>query len=210
MLASHELGVLTGLFPEKSPQTLKDIQKKCSYSYERIHSAVKSLDERGAIDMKRYGNVMVVTPNYNSDLAFLAYLHYMVSLKAKMFDEHRAAGMKSQTTLGKPKMSRLNLPLDDILSCLFDISGLDADLISITEVSRTPRNKISFFYSQRKSIESSRIDNLLLSMRYKYPNIKIEPRLESEEAIKRKREDLTYLNSVVVKGLENFYRIFYL
>jgi len=210
MLAPHELGVLTSLFPEKSSMTLKDVQKKCSYSYERIHSAVKSLDEKGAIDVKRYGNVIVVSPDYKSDLAFLGFLHYMVSLRVKMLNEHKTAGMKNFMLGAKAKNNSKNPVVDDIFSCLLEISNIDADMISITEVSRTPRNKIAFFYSPKRSVEGSRIDNLLLSMRYKYPTIRIEPRMEPEENLERKKEDTLYLNSVVLKGIEKFYHLFYL
>jgi hypothetical protein len=210
MLASHELGVLKSLFPEKSPQTLKDLQKKCQYSYERIHSAVKSLDERGAINLKRYGNVIVATPNYGSDLAFLAYLHYMVSLKTRMFEEHRATSQKIQKIPAWQKKQPFAYAADEINSCLYDISEIDSELVAVTEVSRTPKNKVSFFYTQKRSLEPVKIENLLLSMRYKYPNIKIEPRAETKDTLERKKNDPACLGSVVIKGLENFYRIFYL
>lgn len=204
MLPMNELGVLVSLFPEKSPRTLKEIQKKCPYSYERIHSAVNALGDKNALDNKRYGNVIVLSPNYSSDLTFLAFVHYMVAMKSRMYDEHRAR--PAQIVPGSQKASHAfsKRMQDDMISCLMEIERLEGEIISIAEISRTPKNKISFFY-----VGGRNLLNDLMKMEYRY-NIKIDARMETEETLRKKRDDPNYLNSVVLKGLEKFYRLFYL
>lgn len=204
MLPMNELGVLVSLFPEKSPRTLKEIQKKCPYSYERVHSAANALGEKKALENKRYGNVIVLSPNYSSDLTFLGFVHYMIAMKTRMYDEHKTKS--SPIVPGSQKSASVfsRRFQDDIYSCLMEIERLEAELVSIAEISRTPKNKISFFYVGGKNLL-----NEFMKMEYRY-NVKIDARMETEETLRRKRDDLNYLNSVVLKGLEKFYRLFYL
>ena len=97
--------------------------------------------------------------------------------------------------------------INNLESCLKNIEILDpklTDIISITEISTIPKNKITLFYVGNKSFEK---ELMKLEIRY---NIKIQSIAETEESLSKKKEDNKYINSTVIKGFEKFYRIFYL
>ncbi|MGC9310105.1 MAG: hypothetical protein ACP5E4_00080 [Candidatus Aenigmatarchaeota archaeon] len=203
MLQMNELGVLVSLFPDKAFRTIKEVQKRCSYSYERIHSAIGVLGKKEALHTKRYGNVIVVAPNYNSDLTFLAFVHYMIGLKTRMYSEQAAKLPPIIPGAQKGVSTSLRGCGDEMVSCLREIENMNAEIIAIAEISRTPKNKISFFYTKDRNI----VDQIL-KLEYRY-GIKIDSRMETEDTLRAKKEDPFYLNTIVLKGLEKYYNIFY-
>jgi len=204
MLDKNELVVLSNLFPEKT-KTISEIKKTCKYSYERIYSALWSLKKKKILELKKYGNTIVAFPNYNSLITFLGFIYYSILKRNNLF-----AYLKDEKFINSLSEMKRKILIDDINSlesCLKNIEILDpklTDIISITEISTIPKNKITLFYVGNKSFEK---ELMKLEIRY---NIKIQPIAETEESLSKKKEDNKYINSTVIKGFEKFYRIFYL
>ena len=204
MLDKNELVVLSNLFPEKT-KTISEIKKTCKYSYERIYSALWSLKKKKILELKKYGNTIVAFPNYNSLITFLGFIYYSILKRNKLLSY-----LKDEKFMKSLSEMRKKILIDDINnleSCLKNIEILNPkliDIISITEISIIPKNKITLFYVGNKSFEK---ELMKLEIRY---NIKIQPIAETEESLSKKKEDNRYIYSTVIKGFEKFYRIFYL
>ena len=204
MLDKNELVVLSNLFPEKT-KTISEIKKTCKYSYERIYSALWSLKKKKILELKKYGNTIVAFPNYNSLITFLGFIYYSILKRNKLLSY-----LKDEKFMKSLSEMRKKILIDDINnleSCLKNIEILNPkliDIISITEISIIPKNKITLFYVGNKSFEK---ELMKLEIRY---NIKIQPIAETEESLSKKKEDSRYIQSIIIKGFEKFYRIFYL
>ncbi len=202
MLSKNELDVLASLFPEKNFKTIREIQKNGNYSYERTYSALWSLRDKRIVDLKRYGNVIVATPNYNSDFSLLGFVYHAVNKKTNFYEEQKSFfGAENPT---KTKKAVVVIDSEEIINCIKKIENLDAELISIIEISTKPKNKITFFY-----IGDKKLANEVLKIEYIY-NIRVDPIIETIESLSKRKEDPKYLNSVILKGFEKFYTIFYL
>ncbi|MBN2095765.1 MAG: hypothetical protein JW727_06995 [Candidatus Aenigmarchaeota archaeon] len=203
VLPPNELGVLVSLFPEKHFKTLKEIQKKCGYSYERVHSAVQSLSEKGIVGTKRYGNVIVAFPNYHSDFAFLGFVHYTTESKSRFYTD--SMGILSQKARKVQDSGSVHERTPgEISSCLSGLEKLDAELVSVLDFSIMPVKKVALMVLGPKYLSEE-----LLKMEYRC-GLRFDAQFETIESISRKRDDSRYLNGIVVKGVEKFYRAFYL
>ena len=205
MLDKNELIVLSNLFPEKI-KTISKIKETCKYSYERIYSALWSLKDKKIVELKKYGNTIVANPNYNSQITFLGFIYYSILKKNNLL-----LNLKDKKFLEGLSERRKKAIIEDINSleaCLKDIETLNpklTEIISIIEISTTPKNKITLLYVGDKSFES---ELMKLEIRH---NIKIHSVSETEDSLIKKKEDNLYLyNATVIKGFEKFYRIFYL
>jgi DNA-binding Lrp family transcriptional regulator len=198
MLPPNEIDVLVSLFPERRPCTLKELQDRCGYSYERVHSAVKSLEKKGIIKAGRYGNVIVACPNYSSDYSFLGFVYHMVRKKDLLLRAQRLANK------GKPVLSAEGAEKSaDVVGAISEIEGLNAETLAILEISREAKPKISLIFTKDRNA----IDNIL-KIEYRR-NLRIDATMETEETLRKKKEDPRYLNCVVFKGFEHFYNYYY-
>ncbi len=53
-----ELRVLAGFFPATKNITIKELEQKSDYSYERVYSSLKKLKEYGAVMRKKVGKIL--------------------------------------------------------------------------------------------------------------------------------------------------------
>ena len=65
-----ELRVLAGFFPATKNITIKELEQKSDYSYERVYSSLKKLKEYGAVMRKKVGKILTFSLVPESDLAF--------------------------------------------------------------------------------------------------------------------------------------------
>ena len=204
MLDKNELVVLSNLFPEKT-KTISEIKKTCIYSYERIYSALWSLKKKGALELKKYGNTIVAFPNYNSSITFLGYIYYSIYKRNNLLSYLK--DKKFINGLSERRRKILIEDLNNLEGCLKNIESLDpnlTDILSVIEISTIPKNKITLLYTGNKTFEK---ELMKLEIRY---NTKIQPIAETEESLSKKKEDSRYIQSIIIKGFEKFYRIFYL
>ncbi len=69
--------MLRCFFPEAEEMTIKQIQKKCNYSYERVHNALRKLEEKRIIKSDKKGKTLLFKADYNHLYLKLAFYHYM-------------------------------------------------------------------------------------------------------------------------------------
>lgn len=200
MLPRNELKVLASLFPDKDYKTIKEIQKKCGYSYERVYSAVLSLRKKNILELRRYGNVLVAGVNYNSDFALLGFIHYAINRKLKFYEEQKNILYKGE--LSKGGASKV-LDSDKISECIGKAENLNAEFMSVIEVSTKPKNRITFFYIGDKKLETE-----LLGLEYKY-NVRLDSVKGTMGLLKDPENAKKYQDGVILKGFENFFTAFY-
>ncbi len=199
MLPRNELEVIASLFPDKEFKTIKEIQKKCGYSYERVYSAVLALRKKNILELKKYGNVIVAGINYNSDFALLGFIHYAINRKLNFYEEQK--NILYGGDLSKGGASKV-ADSDQISECIKKVENLNSEFMSVIDVSTKPKNKITFFYIGDKKLETE-----LLGLEYKY-NVRLDSVRGNLELLKDP-ENAKYLNGVILKGFENFFTAFY-
>lgn len=202
MIPRNELDVIVSLFPERNYKTIKEIQKKGTYSYERTYSALWSLRDKKVVDLKKYGNVIVAKLIYTSDFALFGFVYYSIIRKNKFYEDQKNFFSLEKSAKTRKLQSIINS--EELIACIKEIENLNTELISILEVSTEPKNKIVFF-----CVGDNKLKDESLKIEYKH-NIRIDPIIETENSLIEKKDDLKYLNSVVLKGFEKFYTIFYL
>jgi predicted nucleotidyltransferase len=84
MLEEVELRVLAAFFPDAGEKTLRELQGRSGYSYERVYSAVRSLEQKGLVSGKKVGKTLVYSILTSSDAALLAFI-YSTVLKKEQF-----------------------------------------------------------------------------------------------------------------------------
>lgn len=199
MLPRNELEVIASLFPDKELKTIKEIQKNCGYSYERVYSAVLSLRKKNILELKKYGNVIVAGVNYNSDFALLGFVHYAINRKLNFYAEQKNILYGGE--LSKGGVSKV-ADSDQISECIRKAENLNSEFLSVIDVSTKPKNKITFFYIGDKKLETE-----LLGLEYKY-NVRLDSVKGSMEILKDP-SNVKYREGVILKGFENFFTSFY-
>jgi len=69
--------VLRCFFPEAEEMTIKEIQERCGYSYERVHNTLKKLEKKKIIESKKRGRTLLFKADYNNLYLELSFYHYM-------------------------------------------------------------------------------------------------------------------------------------
>ena len=64
-------------FPEAEEMTIKQIQERCGYSYERVHNALKKLEEKKIVKLDKKGKTLLFKADYNHLYLKRAFHHYM-------------------------------------------------------------------------------------------------------------------------------------
>jgi len=82
LLNSREIEVLSSFFPEAEPITASQIQKRCGYSHERVHSALKTLEKEGIITSKPVGKAFLYSVR-NFGAAYISSAHLALEKKEK-------------------------------------------------------------------------------------------------------------------------------
>jgi len=191
MLDDVELRVLAGFFPDAGEKTLKELQGRSGYSYERVYSALKSLEQKGLVSGRKVGKTLVYAISTSSDAALLAFIYSTVSKKEqftkkfpnvwKVLDEFLAkASLQMAILFGSYAKGEAKEGSDIDLLC---VNGDDAEKVA-------------------------------LSLRHKY-NLRITPVLVKKGDFKNIKEenpefwrDLIEFG-IVLKGQETFYELVY-
>jgi predicted nucleotidyltransferase len=191
MLDDVELRVLAGFFPDAGEKTLKELQGRSGYSYERVYSALKSLEQKGLVSGRKVGKTLVYAILTSSDAALLAFTYSTVSKKEqftkkfpnvwKVLDEFLAkASLQMAVLFGSYAKGEVKEGSDIDLLC---VNGDDAEKVA-------------------------------LSLRHKY-NLRITPVLVKKGDFKNiKGENPEFWRDlvefgIVLKGQEIFYELVY-
>lgn len=82
--------VLASFFPKAGEMTIKELQKKCKYSYERVNSALKSLTKKKMIEQKEKGKTLVYSPIFgNPIMETIGFGNYMLQRKINFIKKHK-------------------------------------------------------------------------------------------------------------------------
>jgi predicted nucleotidyltransferase len=191
MLNDVELKVLAGFFPEAGEKTLKELQERSGYSYERVYSSLKSLELKGFVSGRKVGKTLIYAVQTSSDAAYLAFTYFMVSRKEQFAKKFMNVWKVLEEFLTKTDLQ---------MAVLFGSyakgeakGGSDIDLLCVN---------------------GGDAEKIALSLRHKY-NLRINPVLVKKGDFKNIEgenpefwRDLVEFG-VVLKGQETFYELVY-
>ncbi|MEK6952141.1 MAG: nucleotidyltransferase domain-containing protein [Nanoarchaeota archaeon] len=88
---SHLEGtIIASFFPEADEMTIREIQERVDYSYERVNSALKSLTEKKIVKEDRKGKTLVYSLDVNSLYSYSpGFNSYMLYRKIEFIKKHR-------------------------------------------------------------------------------------------------------------------------
>jgi len=191
MLDDVELRVLAGFFPDAGEKTLKELQERSGYSYERVYSSLKSLEQKGLVSGRKVGKTLVYAILTSSDAALLAFTYSMVSKK-----EHFVKKFPKVWKALDEFLTKANLQVTIMFGSYAKgeaKEGSDIDLLCV---------------------DGDDAEKIALSLRHKY-NVRITPVLVKKgnfENIKEENpefwRDLVEFG-LVLKGQEIFYELVY-
>lgn len=69
--------VIRCFFPEGEETTINKIIERCGYSYERVNTALRKLEEKKIVSSKKVGKTLVYKADYNNLYLRLGFYHYM-------------------------------------------------------------------------------------------------------------------------------------
>lgn len=81
--------VLRCFFPEGREITIKKIQDRCSYSYERVNTALKQLTEKKIISEKKIGKTLTYSLDFHHLYSKLAFYRFMTEKIIKFSNKHK-------------------------------------------------------------------------------------------------------------------------
>ena len=76
-LSLVENSVLKCFFPEAEEMSISDIKKRSGYSYERVYSTLKKLEEKNIVKSNRKRKIILFNADYNHLYLRLAFWNYM-------------------------------------------------------------------------------------------------------------------------------------
>ncbi|MBU2052828.1 MAG: nucleotidyltransferase domain-containing protein [Patescibacteria group bacterium] len=80
--------VLRCFFPEGDEKEIKDIKEISGYSYERINTSLKKLEEKKIVSSKKVGRTLVYKADYNNLYLKLAFNHYITETLINFSNKH--------------------------------------------------------------------------------------------------------------------------
>ncbi len=88
---SHLEGtIIASFFPEAEEMTIKEIQKRIDYSYERVNSALKSLTEKKIVVEKQKGKTLIYSLDTSGIYSYsLGFIRYTLQRKVDFIRKHR-------------------------------------------------------------------------------------------------------------------------
>ena len=78
-----ELRVLAGFFPATNDITIKELEQKSDYSYERVYSSLKNLKRYVAVRSKKVGKTLTFSLVTESDLALLGFFYHSIKRRSE-------------------------------------------------------------------------------------------------------------------------------
>ncbi len=190
---SHLEGtIIASFFPEAEEMTIKEIQKRIDYSYERVNSALKSLTKKMIVIEKQKGKTLIYsldTNNIYSDS--LGFNRYTLQRKVDFIKKHRPIYKAIQEVESNP--FSWSIILFGSYSKETETKQSDVDLI------------VTCIPSKEKEV-----NNFIKSLKHKY-GINISPVvLPMHEFPKIKKDNPELWNDlklygIVFKGCDSFY-----
>jgi predicted nucleotidyltransferase len=190
VLSMLEGTIISSFFPEAEEMTIKEIQERVDYSYERLNSALKSLAEKKIVIGKQKGKTLVYSLNldnlYAENMGFNAY---MFEREIGFIKKHKVIYNAIKEIMENPYV--WGVILFGSYSKESETKQSDVDLICISD--------------KREEIE-----HFVGSLKYKY-NVKFAPvvmPLHEFPNIKKDNSELWHdlkIYGMVFKGEDYFY-----
>jgi len=189
-ISSLERTIIASFFPEAEEMTIKEIQERVKYSYERVNSALKSLTKKKIIIEKQKGKTLVYSLDlknlYAESIGFNAY---MLQREIEFTKKHR-----------------------DIYQAIKEIEENPYvwGVILFGSYSKGTENKQSDVDVICISNKKSEIEHFVKSLKHKY-DIEFAPIVLPEHEFPNiKKDNLTLwhdlkMYAIVFKGDDNFY-----
>ncbi|MBI3623756.1 nucleotidyltransferase domain-containing protein [Candidatus Pacearchaeota archaeon] len=88
---SHLEGtIIASFFPEAEEMTLKEIQERIDYSYERVNFALKSLREKKIVKEESKGKTLIYSLDLNSPYVYsLGFIRYLLQREVDFIRKHK-------------------------------------------------------------------------------------------------------------------------
>ena len=84
-----ELRVLAGFFPATNDITIKELEQRSDYSYERVYSSLKNLKRYVAVRSKKVGKTLTFSLVTESDLALLGFFYHSIKRRSEFAKSNR-------------------------------------------------------------------------------------------------------------------------
>jgi len=84
-----ELRVLAGFFPATDDITIKELEQRSDYSYERVYSSLKNLKRYVAVRSKKVGKTLTFSLVTESDLALLGFFYHSIKRRSEFAKSNR-------------------------------------------------------------------------------------------------------------------------
>ena len=184
--------IISAFFPEAEEMTIKKIQERVDYSYERVNSSLKSLAKNQIIIEKQTGKTLVYSLNLeNLYVESMGFSAYMLGRESEFIKNH-------------------NL----IFKAIREIENNSATLIvilfgSYSKGTETKKSDIDLIIACLPG-EENKIENFVKSLRHKYGIIFAPVVIPFYEFTKIKEDNIELWNDlkmygIVFKGEDNFY-----
>jgi len=87
-LTELEYSILESFFPEANEMTINKIMERCGYSYERVNTSLKELENKKIVKSKKVGKTLVYIADYFNLYLKLAFYHYMTERKIEFGNKY--------------------------------------------------------------------------------------------------------------------------
>src|SRR3989339_488650 len=103
-ISQLEDSILKCFFPEGEEKVISKIIERSGYSYERVYTALKDLEKKKVVSLKKIGKTLVYKPDFNNLYLKRAFHHYMAERLVDFANKHKiiynAIRLASQEILG--------------------------------------------------------------------------------------------------------------
>ena len=189
-ISSLEGTIIASFFPEAERMTIKEIQERIDYSYERVNSALKSLVNKKIVKEEKIGKTLVYLPDLkNLYTEIIGFNAYMLQKEIEFIKKHKNVYKAIKEIKENPLI--WGLILFGSYSKETETKKSDVDLICISN-------------------DEKETEHFIKSLKYKY-NITFTPiilPLFEFPNIKKDNPELWHdlkMYGVVFKGDDNFY-----
>lgn len=188
--------ILASFFPEAEEMTIKEIQERVDYSYERINSALKSLAGKKIVTEKQKGKTLIYSLDLNNLYAeIVGFGNYSLQRKTNFIRKQRTIYKAIQEIENHP--FSWSVILFGSYSKGTETKGSDVDLIVTCIPSK--EKEVSNFIKSLEHKYGIRFSPVILPL-HEFPNIK-KDNLELWNDLK--------LYGIVFKGDDYFYDCMY-
>jgi predicted nucleotidyltransferase len=186
--------IISAFFPEALEMTIKEIQERIDYSYERVNSALKSLTKKKIVIEKQKGKTLLYSLDINSLYSYsLGFNRYMLQREVDFIRKHRII------------YNAIKEILDNPLIWMVVLFG------SYSKGTETKQSDVDIICLANKKKET---EHFVKSLRYKY-NLEFIPvvlPLHEFPNIKKDNPELwndLKMYGIVFKGDDFFYSLMY-